>query len=113
MLLSNQEIGKLLSVMLDEKDGVEVVAAALEEDDVLAAEEDDDDDVSGFNGVAGYFFPTTGLPMSLLFCSTIVIFFITRNLIGCFVISLTITKSEQVNTVFGFRSPLSTHWFND
>ena len=80
MLLSNQEIGKLLLVMLDKKDGIEEVAAELEEDDVLAAEEDDDDDVSGFKGVAGNFFPTTGLPMSLLFCSTIVILFIARNL---------------------------------
>jgi hypothetical protein len=45
MLLSNQEIGKFLSVMLDENVGIEEMAAALEEDDVLAAEEDDDDDV--------------------------------------------------------------------
>jgi len=61
--LSNQEIGKLLSVMLDEKDGIEE-GAALEEDFVLAAEEDDDDDdVSGFNGVAGTSIPATGLPM--------------------------------------------------
>ena len=79
MLLSNQEIGKLLSVMLDEKNGIDE-AAELEEDDVLAVEEDDDGDVSGFKGVAGIFFPTTGLPMSLLFCSTIVIFSIERNL---------------------------------
>ena len=76
MLLSNQEIGKLLSVMLDEKDGIEE-GAALEEDFVLAAEEDDDDDdVSGFNGVAGTSIPATGLPMSLLLCSTIVICFV-------------------------------------
>ena len=93
--------------MLDEKDEIEVaVAAALEEDDVLAAEEDDDDDdVSGFNGVAETSIPATGLPMSLLLCSTIVILSITRYLKRCFVISSTTKRSGQVNAVLGFRSP--------
>ena len=79
-MLSNQEIGKLLSVMLAEKDGIEEVAAELEEDDVLAAEEDDEDDVSGFKGVAGTSIPATGLPISLLLCSKILSLCVERNL---------------------------------
>jgi len=54
MLLSNHEIGKLLSVMLDKKDeieemdGIEEVVAELEDDDddeAAAFEDDDDDDL--------------------------------------------------------------------